>query len=90
MLQPEIVHIKARPVPHRGIPFQAVLAHQKTEVVPFSFDERDKEMFARKEEKIKTVLEEEKKVFVMWVVCIFVVKLLCKTTTMELQKHGNI
>jgi len=54
--------VKVRPVPHIGIPFQPRLEHHTTEVVPFSFDERDKEMFVRKEEKIKTVLEEEKKV----------------------------
>ena len=57
--------MKVRTVPHAGVPFQPRLDHHTTEVVPFSFDERDKEMFAKKEEKIKTVLEEEKKVFMM-------------------------
>jgi len=54
--------LKSRPVPHVGIPFQPRLDHHTTDVVPFSFDERDKEMFARKDEKKKTVLEQEKKV----------------------------
>jgi len=65
VLQMETVPVKVRPVPHIGIPFQPRLEHHTTDVVPFSFDERDKEMFARKEEKIKTVLEEEKKVFII-------------------------
>jgi len=62
MLQVESVPLKTRPVPHIGIPFQPRLDHHTTDVVPFSFDERDKEMFTRKQEKIKTVLEQEKKV----------------------------
>jgi len=49
-------------VPHVGIPFQPRFDHRATEIKPFSFDERDKEMFARKEEKIQKVFEEEKKV----------------------------
>lgn len=52
-----------RAVAHVGIPFQPRLEHHTTSVEPFSFDERDKLMFARKEEKIRTVLDEEKKVF---------------------------
>jgi len=58
------VPLKVRPVPYVGIPFQPRLEHHITEIMPFSFDERDKEMFARKEEKMKSVLEEEKKVFI--------------------------
>jgi len=62
MLKVEHVPVKSRPVPHSGIPFQPRLDHHTTDVMPFSFDERDKEMFARKEEKIRTAWEEEKKV----------------------------
>jgi len=58
----ETVPVKMRPVPHIGIPFQPRLDHHTTDVVPFSFDERDKDMFTKKQEKIKTILEQEKKV----------------------------
>jgi len=64
--------VKVRPVPHVGIPFQPRLDHHTTDVVPFSFDERDKEMFTRKQEKIKTVLEQEKKVSAVLVLLFYV------------------
>jgi len=57
----EVVHFKTRPVPHVGIPFVPRFDHHATEPVPFSFSERDKELFARKEEKIQKVYEEERK-----------------------------
>lgn len=47
---------------YTGIPFQPILSHKATEVQPFSFEERTKMMLAKKEEKIKKALEEEKKV----------------------------
>lgn len=53
--------VRALPVPHVGIPFQPKLDHQATVVVPFSFEQRTKEMHDKKEQKIKSVLEQEKK-----------------------------
>lgn len=42
--------------------FKPELNHQHTKQAPFSFDQRDKETVAKKEEKIQSILEEEKKV----------------------------
>jgi len=42
--------------------FKPDLQHQATKQEPFSFNQRDKEMGIKKEEKIQAVLEEEKKV----------------------------
>ncbi|KAK7483069.1 hypothetical protein BaRGS_00025732 [Batillaria attramentaria] len=53
--------IKAKPVPHTGIPFQPKLPHQHTVPEPFSVETRSKLMLAQKEEKIKQVLEEERR-----------------------------
>ncbi|KAK3608033.1 hypothetical protein CHS0354_031019 [Potamilus streckersoni] len=53
--------IKANPVPHAGIPFQPSLEHKATVPQPFTFDERDKLMMQKKEEKIQEILEEEKR-----------------------------
>ncbi|XP_070546983.1 targeting protein for Xklp2 homolog [Ptychodera flava] len=51
----------ARPAPQPGIPFAPKLSHKTTEMQPFSFEERDKDRLAKKEEKIKQVFEEEEK-----------------------------
>lgn len=53
--------IKAKPVPHTGIPFQPKLPHQHTVPEPFTVETRSKVMMAQKEEKIKQALEEEKR-----------------------------
>ena len=54
--------ILAKPVPHTGIPFQPKLPHQHTVPEPFTVEERSKMMLAQKEEKIKQILEEERRV----------------------------
>lgn len=61
-MEKEQAVIRAIPVPHTGIPFQPKLDHRVTVMEPFSFEERTKEMFAKKEEHFRKVLEEEKKV----------------------------
>jgi len=48
-------------VPFVGIPFLPTNS-SRTLVKPFSFDERNKQMLAQKEEKIRKVIEAEKKV----------------------------
>ncbi|ELT91121.1 hypothetical protein CAPTEDRAFT_156379 [Capitella teleta] len=48
-------------VPFSGLPFQPALEHKITEPEPFSFDSRDKERWAMKEQKIQQIYEEEKK-----------------------------
>ncbi|KAL3860699.1 hypothetical protein ACJMK2_010790 [Sinanodonta woodiana] len=53
--------IRANPVPHAGIPFQPSLEHKATVPQPFTFDERDKLLMQKKEEKIQEILEEEKR-----------------------------
>jgi len=64
-LQQETKHpIQARPVPHPGLPFHPVLPHKTTEFHPFSFEERTKRMLAKKDDKFKKMLEDEKKVCV--------------------------
>ncbi|XP_064610815.1 targeting protein for Xklp2-A-like [Liolophura sinensis] len=65
-LQPEqeeeCVAVLRRPVPHTGVPFQPHLPHKHSVVEPFQFDERDKERWAKKEEKLKQIAEEQNKV----------------------------
>ena len=63
-VQPQESHpsLHVHPVPHVGIPFQPKLDHRVTEPQPFSFEVRDKLKAVEKEEKIKQVYEEEKKV----------------------------
>jgi len=47
--------------PSASAPGEKMEKPKNTKVVPFSFDTRDQERIARKEEKIKAVIEEEKK-----------------------------
>ena len=49
-------------MPHTGIPFVPNLHHKGIEPVPFSFDNRDREMMARKEAKIHEIIKEEEQV----------------------------
>ena len=59
--EPEAI-VRARPAPHRGVPVSLPSVSKKsTQPAPFSFDQRDHEMMAKKEEKIKKVLDEEQK-----------------------------
>ena len=59
--EPEPV-VRARPAPHRGVPVLLPPHPRKATLPePFSFENRDKAMFEKKEEKIKQVLEEEKR-----------------------------
>lgn len=53
-------HFVAKPAPHFGVPI-ILPSSQVTEVRPFSFESRDKEMMERKREKILKALEMEKK-----------------------------
>ncbi|XP_071957881.1 targeting protein for Xklp2-A-like [Antedon mediterranea] len=53
--------IKARPVPHSGVPFIPNLAHKTTEIAPFSFAERDEAIALKKEEKKQQLFKEEQK-----------------------------
>ena len=59
----KIIH--ANPIPHMGVPFIPNLNHKVTESKPFSFENRDKIIQARKEEKIQDMLNEEKEVGVI-------------------------
>ena len=59
-----LVQIKAQPIPDFTAVFKPELNHKITQPEPFSFEERNKEMKLKKEEKIKTILEEEKKVHI--------------------------
>ncbi|XP_060066423.1 targeting protein for Xklp2 homolog [Ylistrum balloti] len=59
--QNEPQKVKANPVPHAGVPFQPKLGHKSTIPEPFTFEERDQFVKAKKEEKIKEILEEEKR-----------------------------
>ena len=56
---------KANPVPNYDkVSFKPELKHKVTDAAPFSFEERNKEMLAKKEQKIQAIIEEEKsKVF---------------------------
>lgn len=58
--------IKANPVPVFSNVFKPELPHKGTQIKPFSFEQRDKEVKHKKEEKIKAILEEEKKV--IWLI----------------------
>ena len=59
--EPEPV-VRARPAPHRGVPILLPPNPRKTTLpTPFSFETRDKALIEKKEEKIKQILEEEKK-----------------------------
>ncbi|XP_063441850.1 targeting protein for Xklp2 homolog isoform X2 [Mytilus trossulus] len=58
--EPEEEHVKSRPVPYVGVPFQPKLNHKTTVPQPFTFEERDKEKLHRKEEKIAEILQEER------------------------------
>lgn len=49
-------------VPHTGVPFQLLGVQRVTLLAPFSFEERTKQMRMKKEEKIRKVLETERKV----------------------------
>lgn len=53
--------IKAQPLPDFSNVFKPELPHNSTHSQPFSFEHRDKELKQKKEEKMKAVLEEEKK-----------------------------
>jgi len=57
-------HTRAAMIPHVGILFKPLdAAHKRcTSVKPFSFEERNKKMLEVKEERIRRVLEAEKKV----------------------------
>ncbi|XP_070575046.1 LOW QUALITY PROTEIN: targeting protein for Xklp2 homolog [Ptychodera flava] len=61
ILEEEVKPKFARPAPQPGIPFAPKLSHKTTEIQPFSFEERDKDRLAKKEEKIKQVFDEEEK-----------------------------
>ena len=54
--------MRAGKVPFTGLPYMPSLDHKYTEPKPFSFDNKDKERWALKEQKIQQTLEEEKKV----------------------------
>uniref|UniRef100_A0A6J0US33 Targeting protein for Xklp2 isoform X1 n=1 Tax=Pogona vitticeps TaxID=103695 RepID=A0A6J0US33_9SAUR len=52
--------IKARPMPHFGVPFKPKAAEpRQVELCPFSFDSRDKERQLQKEKKIEELQKEE-------------------------------
>lgn len=59
----ELKIVRAHPVPHQCIPFRPKPENKRTEIKPFSFDEKDRERFAKKEQQISKILEEEQKVF---------------------------
>ncbi|KAJ7332241.1 hypothetical protein JRQ81_014421 [Phrynocephalus forsythii] len=51
--------IKARPMPHFGVPFKPKTAEpRQVEMCPFSFDSRDKERLIQKEKKIEELQKE--------------------------------
>ena len=55
---------RAAVIPHVGIPFKPIDGANKrcTNVKPFSFEERNKKTLEVKEERMRRVLEAEKKV----------------------------
>nr|XP_054748957.1 targeting protein for Xklp2 homolog [Lytechinus pictus] len=53
--------IHARPIHHVGVPFKPQTSHKTTDTQPFSFEQRDKEIQARKEAKIQEIYQEEEK-----------------------------
>ncbi|XP_060551268.1 targeting protein for Xklp2 homolog isoform X2 [Ruditapes philippinarum] len=54
-------HLRYRPAPHVGIPFQPERKHKATEPAPFGFEEREKRKAEEKKKKIEQALEEEKR-----------------------------
>jgi hypothetical protein len=71
------------PQPNFEKVFRPQLKHARTEPKPFSFDEKDRERWQKKEEKINDVYKEEEKVkksfwlviFTLSVCCFFIQKL---------------
>ena len=60
-IEPEPI-VRAKPAPHRGVPVLLPPQSRKaTMPEPFSFETRDKVLMEKKEEKIKQIIEEEKK-----------------------------
>jgi len=60
-LKQEVPVIRARPAPHHGVPVQlSNVSKNVTQLEPFSFAQRDQAILVRKEEKIKSFLNEEK------------------------------
>lgn len=55
-------NFKALPQPNFEKVFKPQLKHEKTAPKPFSFEEKDKERWQKKEEKIHEVYKEEEKV----------------------------
>ncbi|XP_071823436.1 targeting protein for Xklp2 homolog [Apostichopus japonicus] len=56
----EVDHmIKARPLPHLGVPFKPNLHHKTTTPAPFSFADRDRETQAKKEAKVQEIYKQE-------------------------------
>lgn len=51
---------KVKAVPHFGLPYQPRFEHKITEVQPFSFEERNRKLQEKKEQKIKKIEEEAK------------------------------
>lgn len=63
VLQEEVDHmIKARPLPHLGVPFKPNLHHKTTTPAPFSFADRDRETQAKKEAKVQEIYKQEQEV----------------------------
>jgi len=54
--------VLSHPVPEFAEPFRPQLSHAVTQVKPFSFEAKTREMFRHREEKIKRVLQEEEEV----------------------------
>ena len=53
--------VKARPMPHFGVPVLMPVASKKsTRFQPFSFEDRDQDLKRRKEERIREILEQER------------------------------
>jgi len=52
----------AQPVPSFENPFKPQLQHHVVETKPFSFDSQTREMFQRRQQRVKDAIEEEEKV----------------------------
>lgn len=53
--------VRARPAPHRGVPVSLPPAARKsTQPEPFSFEQRDQSTLARKEDRLRRAMEEER------------------------------
>ena len=63
-----VVHFKALPQPNFEKVFRPQLKHKRTAPKPFSFEEKDKERWQKKEGKIQDVYKEEEKVNVLYLV----------------------